>query len=370
LSSDFHDHPVAHLIAGVLERHDRGRFETFGFSLRREARSGAMHARMQSAFEHFEDVTDVSDRDVAVRMSELEIDIAVDLTGHTRGGRLGILAFRPAPVQVNYLGFAGTSGASYVDYVIGDGVAIPSEQEEFFSERIVRLPHSFLPNDASQAVDPETPRRRDLGLPDSGFVFCAFNNTYKLNPEMFDIWMRLLKETPGSVLWLRHGENALLANLEREAVARGVAPERLVFAAKIPAMDAHLARYRQADLFLDTLPYGAHATARDALWAGLPVLTCAGNAFAGRVAASLLAALDLPELVTVSLQEYETRALALAHSPTMIAEVRAKLAHQRATRPLFDTDLYRQHLESAYIGMWERRRRGDPAVSFSVPAIR
>jgi protein O-GlcNAc transferase len=370
LSADFYDHPVAHLIAGVLEHHDRSRFETIGVSLHRDPAAGAMHARMQRAFEHFYDAGEAGDREVALRLREREIDIVVDLTGHTRSGRLGILASRPAPLQVNYLGFTGTSGASYVDYLIGDSVAIPSGQENYFSERIVRMPHSFLPNDDQQPIARETPSRHDLGLPESGFVFCAFNNIYKLNPVMFDIWMRLLEETPTSVLWLRGGEGAMLANLAREAQVRGIDAERLVFAPRIQAMDAHLARYRQADLFLDTLPYGAHATARDALWAGLPVLTCTGNAFATRVAASLLTALELPELVTANLEEYASRALTLANSSSLLAELRAKLAHQRVTRPVFDTDRYRQHLESAYLTMSERQRRGEPPQSFGVADIR
>jgi protein O-GlcNAc transferase len=370
LSADFYDHPVAHLIAGVLEHHDRSRFETIGVSLHREPVAGAMHARMRQAFEHFHDVSDATDRDIAVQLREREVDIAVDLTGHTRGGRLGILAFRPAPVQINYLGFTGTSGASYMDYLIGDGVGVPSGLGPFFSERIVRMPHSFLPNDDRQPIAPESPRRRDLGLPEPAFVFCAFNNAYKLNPVMFDLWMRLLKETPGSVLWLRGSESAVVANLKREAQVRGVDAARLVFASRMANMDAHLARYRQADLFLDTVPYGAHATARDALWAGLPVLTCSGNAFASRVAASLLTALDLTDLVTTSLDGYAARALELAHSAQILAALRSKLAHQRATHVVFNTDLYRQHLESAYVTLHERQCRGDGIASFSVPAIR
>ncbi len=369
LSADFHDHPVAHLIAGVLERHDRSRFETIGISLRRGANSGIMHGRLQRAFEHFEDVSEQSDHEVAVRLRAREIDIAVDLTGHTRRGRLGILALRPAPVQVNYLGFTGTSGASYIDYLIADAVAIRSGDERFFSERLVRLPHSYLPNDDRQPIAGATPRRGDLGLPDASFVFCAFNNTYKLNPAMFDVWMQIMRTTPGSVLWLRDGEPAMRANLTREAVARGIAPERLVFAPKVPSMDEHLARYRQADLFLDALPYGAHATARDALWAGLPVLTCLGNAFSSRVAGSLLTALGLPELVTSSMEEYTTRALQYATSPALLAQIRAKLADLKSTSPVFDTDLYRRHLESAYGHMWEQQQRGAAPDGFSVSAI-
>jgi predicted O-linked N-acetylglucosamine transferase (SPINDLY family) len=367
LSADFTDHPVAHLIAGVVERHDRRRFETFGVSLYKDPAGGAMQLRMQQAFEHFHDVSEAGDRDVAGMLREWEIDIAVDLTGHTRGGRLGILAFRPAPLQVNYLGFAGTCGATYVDYLIGDRVVVPADQERFFSERIVRMPHSFMPSDDGQVIAAESPRRCDLGLPESGFVFCAFNNAYKLNPTLFDVWMGLLRDTPGSVLWLRGGET-VQANLRREASARGIAPERLIFAPKIPAMDEHLARYGQADLFLDTLPYGAHATACDALRAGLPVLTCLGNAFASRVAGSLLTALGLPELVTANLEEYRVRALEYANSPDSLARVRTSLTNRLPACPVFDTDLYRTHLETAYRLMWERRQRGTAPESFSVPA--
>jgi len=368
LSADFADHPVAHLIAGVLEGHDRDRFETFGISLVQDPASSPMHQRLKAAFDHFHDASGAIDLEVASLLRNLEIDIAVDLTGHTRGGRLGILALRPAPIQVNFLGFTGTSGASYVDYLIGDGIAIPQGEDRHFSEHIIRLPHSFLPNDDRQRVAAQTPERRDLGLPHAGIVYCAFNNTYKLNPRMFDVWMRLLRETPGSVLWLR-GEGAVRANLAREAAARGVEPERLIFAPRVASMDAHLARYRPADLFLDTLPYGAHATARDALWAGLPVLTCTGGAFATRVAASLLHGLELPELVTTNLEEYAERALALAHSPARLAELRDKLAHQRATSPVFATDRYRRHLESAYLVLCERERRGEPKGGFAVPEI-
>jgi predicted O-linked N-acetylglucosamine transferase (SPINDLY family) len=368
LSADFREHPVAHLIAGVLEHHDKARFQTFGLALRGAGDGGTMRSRLRAAFEHFEDVTEQSDREVATRLRAGEVDIAVDLTGHTRDGRLGILALRPAPVQVSFLGFAGTSGASYVDYLLAD--AVTGGAESFFSERVVRLPHSFLPNDDRQAVADGTLGRGDLGLPDASFVFCAFNNTYKINPAMFDTWMRILRDAPDSVLWLRDGDACMRANLAREAVARGVAPERLVFAGRAKAMADHLARYRQADLFLDTLPYGAHATARDALWAGLPVLTCLGNSFASRVAGSLLSALGLSELVTSNLENYALRAIEYANSPGSIAKTRAELADRKATLPVFDTDLYRQHLESAYRTMWECQQRGAAPQAFSVPAIR
>lgn len=366
LSADFHDHPVAHLIAGVLEHHDRRRFETFGVSIYREPAPGAMRARMRQSVEHFHDVSELDDREAAQWLRDQEIDIVVDLTGHTRNGRLGILAFRPAPLQVNYLGFTGTSGTSHVDYLIGDGVAIPGAVEQFFSERIVRMPHSFLPNDDHQRIAPATPARRDLGLPESGFVYCAFNNAYKINPTLFELWVGLLRETPGSVLWMRGETPMMIGNLRRRAQARGVDPERLVFAKRVDDMADHLARYRQADLFLDTLPYGAHATARDALWAGTPVLTCAGEAFASRVAASLLTALGLPELVTATLEDYRARALALAHSPAILAELRARLAGRRLAGAPFATETYRQQLETAYLAMWERQQRGERPASFNV----
>jgi protein O-GlcNAc transferase len=370
LSADFADHPVAYLVTGVLEHHDRSRFETFGISLQGDPSGSGMGLRMQRACEHFHDAREASDRDVAALLHEREIDIAIDLTGHTQGGRLGILACRPAPLQLNFLGFAGTSGASYVDYLIADSVAIPVELESSFSERIIRMPYSFLPNDDRQPVALESPRRRDLGLPESGFVFCAFNNTYKLNPALFDIWMRILRAAPGSVLWLRDGGVSMRTNLTREAGARGIEPERLVFAPRITAMDEHLARYRCADLFLDTLPYGAHATARDALWAGLPVLTCLGKALASRVAGSLVTALGLRELVTDNLADYVARAIQYAGSPAPLAKIRTLLAEQKRTGPAFDTDLYRQHLEAAYQMIWERHQGSASPVSVSVPAIR
>lgn len=370
LSADFTDHPVSHLLAGVLERHDRSRFETLGVSLFEDASRNAMRLRMRNAFDHFYDAGDEVDGAIATRLREREIDIVVDLTGHTRNGRLGVLAHRPAPLQIHYLGFAGTSGADYVDYVIGDETVIPPEHERYFSERLICMPHTFLPNDDTQTIALDTPRRGDLGLPEAGFVFCAFNNTYKIGPAMFDVWMRLLRETPGSVLWLRGGEEAVVANFRREAEVRGVTADRLAFASRVPSMAAHLARYRQADLFLDTLPYGAHATARDALWAGLPVLTCTGSSFASRVAASLLTALDLPELIAASLEEYGDRALLLAHSPGMLAELRGKLTHQPAIRPAFDTDLYREHLEAAYLKVHEHQRQGGLPRRCSVPALR
>jgi predicted O-linked N-acetylglucosamine transferase (SPINDLY family) len=366
LSADFHDHPVAHLLIGIFEGHDRKQFEIIGVSLRAEPQPSAMTERTCRAFDQMLDAADWSDRSVARRLRDMEVDIAVDLTGLTRGGRLGILAERPAPVQVNFLGYAGTYGTDYIDYVIADEVVIPREQSRYFCERIVRLPHSFIPNDDRQIVACEVPNRREAGLPERGFVYCAFSNAYKLNPVTFDVWMRLLRETAGSVLWLRVGGADAVGNLRREAAARGVDPDRLIFAPRVADLSAHLARYRLADLFLDTTPYGAHATARDALWAGLPVLTCAGNAFPGRVAASLLTALGLGELITTSLSDYAALALDLYHHPDRLDACRRRLNAQRAGGVLFDTRLYRTHLERAYRVMSERLLRGESPTDLDV----
>ena len=370
LSADFREHAVAHLLAGIIERHDRTRFEVIALSLRREEPTSAMRARLEGAFEHFYEMSGESDQAVAERIRALEVDIAVDLTGHTDGRRPGILARRPAPVQVNYLGYTGTFGSDYIDYLVADAVAIPHDTDRFYSERIARLPYAYLPCDDQVPITGDPPRRGAAGLPEDGFVFCAFNNAFKLTPVMFDIWMRLLRDTAGSVLWLREAHPLAMENLRKEAARRDVAPERLVFAPQVAAMDQHLARYRLADLFLDTLPYNAHATAQDALWVGLPVLTCLGRGFASRVAGSLLTTLDIPELVTASLDDYAQRALKLAHTPALLASLREKLAHSRLTSPLFNTDLYCRQLESAYRVMWERSCRGEPPVAFDVPALR
>jgi protein O-GlcNAc transferase len=365
LSADFREHPVAQVAAGLFEHHDRSRFQTVALSLLAHSRPSAMQERLRAAFEQFHDVSSYSDREVAELIRDLEIDIAVDLTGYTTGGRPGILALRPAPIQVSYVGYPGSLGVPYIDYLIADRTVIPVQDEAAYTERIVRLPHCYLPTDPKVLPGP-LPTRAAAGLPETGFVFCAFNNTYKINPTLFDIWMRLLSSVPRSILWLRDVEPAVAANLRREALARGIPSERLVFAPHTREKEQHLARYARADLFLDTLPYNAHATAADALQVGVPVLTCTGSTFAGRVATSLLQALGLPELITTNLEEYEAMALHLAGSPAALATVRAKLAEHRHTRPLFDIESYRQHLESAFQIMWERHRKGHPPVSFEV----
>ncbi len=364
LSADFREHASAYLLAGMFELHDRSRFETTAISFGVDDRSG-MRSRLQKSFERFIDVRDRSDLEVARLIRELEIDIAVDLMGHTGSRRMGILALRPAPVQANFF-CPGTSGADYLDYIICDRVVIPEAHHVHYSEKVVYLPDTFQANDSRRPIADHTPSRAEAGLPEEGFVFCSFNNTYKYTPPMFDIWMRLLGGVEGSVLWLQEVNATASGNLKREATRRGIDANRLVFAPRVPRLEDHLARYRLADLFLDTLPYNAQTTASDALWAGLPVVTCLGTTFVGRVAASLLNAAGLPELITHTLAEYEARALELAVERDQLAGIKAKLARNRGTCPLFDTDRFRRHIETAYATMWQRRQRGEPPVSFAV----
>jgi predicted O-linked N-acetylglucosamine transferase (SPINDLY family) len=367
LSGDFYEHATAFLMAGVFEQHDRARFEIYAVSYSPDDGS-EMRARLESAFHRFLDVSGESDTAVAALLREMEIDIAVDLKGYTGRARPGILAFRPAPVQVHYLGYPGTMGTPYIDYLLADRVVISDEDKPFYDEETVYLPDSYQCNDSGRRVDEHTPSRKELGLPERGFVFCCFNSNYKIMPEIFEIWMRLLHSVPESVLWLFE-ENAVAAsNLRREAQARGIAPERLVFAKRVP-LSAHLARLKQADLVLDTLPYGAHTTASDALWVGVPVLTCLGTTFAGRVAASLLEAVELPELITHSLDEYETRARMLAEDTPSLLRIKAALAEKRDTCPLFDTARITRHLEAAYTDMHARQQRGERPAGFAVQPI-
>ena len=367
LSADFHEHATAHLIAGLFEVHDAARFELTAVSFGPDTKD-PMRERLRRAFPRFLDVQGRSDRDVARMLRELEIDIAVDLKGFTADSRTGILALRPAPVQVNYLGYPGTMGAPYIDYLIADRHVIPPGADVHYTERIVRLPDAYQVNDSKRRIADASPTRAEAGLPEAAFVFCCFNSNYKITPEIFEIWMRLLDRAPGSVLWVLEDNATASENLRREARRRAVAPERLIFAPPVPA-DRHLARHRLADLFLDTRPVNAHTTASDALWTGLPLVTCTDEAFAGRVAASLLHAVGLPELVAHDLADYEAMALRLATTPALLTEIRARLAQNR-THPLFDTDRYRRHLEAAYTVMWEQYERGLPPESFAVEPAR
>ncbi|HEX3505755.1 MAG TPA: tetratricopeptide repeat protein [Xanthobacteraceae bacterium] len=365
LSSDLREHAVAYLTAGLFEHHDKSRFETIAISFEAEKES-AIGRRIKASFDRFIDASAQSDQQIAELIRRHEIDIAVDLNGFTRNFRLGVFARRPAPLQVNYLGYAGTMGADCYDYIVADSTVIPKEHIEFYSEKVVWLPGSFMANDDQRAIAERVPSRAELQLPDTGFVFCSFNQSYKIEPVVFDIWMRLLKAVDGSVLWLKDNDPTATANLRREAERRGVAAERLIFAPSVPDIADHLARQRQADLFLDTLLYNAHTTASDALWAGVAVVTCLGATFAGRVAASLVRAVGLPELVTESLADYEALALKLAREPEFLAATKAKLAENRKSFPLFDTQRFTHDMEAAYIQMWQRAQRGEPPENFAV----
>ncbi|HMI97150.1 MAG TPA: tetratricopeptide repeat protein [Micropepsaceae bacterium] len=365
LSADFRTHPVGILMAGVFEHHDRTRFETIAISHGLDDRS-EMRSRLKRAFDRFIDVQGKSDREVASLLRALEVDIAVDLTGLTASGRPGIFARRPVPVQVNYLGFAGSTAAPHMDYILADRIVIPEEQRQYYTEKIAYLPDSYMPHDRMRRIAAHTPPRSELGLPETGFVFASFNNSYKFAAATFDVWMRLLHAVEGSVLWLPNANPTAVRNLQREADARGVSPDRIVFAPHVPAAEDHLARLRAADLFLDTLPYNAHSTAMDALWAGLPILTVKGESFASRVAASLLIAAGLPELIVDSLDAYESRAIDLARDPSTLAALTEKLRASRDSCALFDTARFTRNLEAALGMMWERTQRGELPASFSV----
>jgi protein O-GlcNAc transferase len=365
LSADLRMHPVGILMAGVFEHHDRTRFETIAISYGFDDGS-EMRARLRRAFDRFIDVQGKSDLEVASLLRGLEVDIAVDLTGLTASGRPGIFALRPAPIQVNYLGFAGSLGAAHIDYILADPTVIPEEQQQYYTEKIAYLPDSYMPHDFARRIAARTPSRSELGLPEMGFVFTSFNNSYKFAATMFDVWMRLLQAVEGSVLWLPSANPTAMRNLQREADTRGVSPERIVFAPHLPSAEDHLARLRSADLFLDTLPYNAHSTAMDALWASLPVLTVKGESFASRVAASLLFATGLPDLVVDSLDAYETLALDLARNPAALAALKERLRQDRDSCALFDTARFTRNLEAALGMMCERTQKGEPPASFSV----
>lgn len=360
ISPDFREHAVSYLLAGVVEHHDRSRFEITALSLR-PADGSPMGERMRKAFDEFIEVDGRTDADIAGLLRSREIDIAVDLVGHTDQVTT-ILAHRPAPVQVGFLGYAGTMGTTYHDYIIADAVVIPPEQRAHYSEKVAYLPHSFQPNDSRRAASAYSPTRRECGLPDDGFVFCCFNAPHKFSPRVFDSWMRALRAVAGSVLWLPAVSESVRHNLAREAAARGVCADRLVFAAWAPDLATHLARYRHADLFLDTFPFTAHTTASEALWCGVPVLTRVGEGFAARVAASLLYALQLPELIVASAEDYERRAIELASDGAQLAALRTKLLAAVRAGPLFDTSRYTAHLEALYARMQSRVERGlEPA---------
>ena len=350
-SADFKNHPVAYLISELIELHDRSQFEIYGFSLVKAV--DEMSRRFKLVFDHSIESQGMSDIEIAQLSRDLNIDIAVDLTGFTQDARTGIFSYRAAPIQVNYLGYPGTMGADYIDYIIADKTLIPLDAQSSYTEKVVYLPNSYQVNDRKRLISDRQFTRHELGLPEDEFVFCCFNNNFKILPVTFASWMRILKAVEGSVLWLLQDNPWAVENLKKEAQKQGVDAQRLVFAERIP-LPEHLARHRQADLFLDTLPYNAHTTASDALWAGLPVLTLMGNTFPGRVGASLLKAIDLPELITNTQEEYEAMAIELAMNPQKLRDIKLKLARNRLATPLFDTPLFTKNLETIYIKMMER----------------
>jgi protein O-GlcNAc transferase len=358
MSSDFGEHPVSYLAAGLFDHHDKSWFETTAISFGHNDNS-ELRKRLEASFDRFVDVETQTDEQIARVIRDLEIDILVDLTGLTKFGRASIAAQRPSPLQVNYLGYPGTMGTDYIDYIIADPVLVPESQQGNYAEKIVHLPHCYMPHDDSgRLISERCLERAEFGLPENGIVFCCFNNAYKLTPHVFRSRMNILKAVEGSVLWLTRDNPSAASNLRREAVSAGVDPDRLVFADRLPSSADHLARHSLADLFLDTLPYNAHTTASDALWAGLPVLTLIGETFAGRVAASLLTAIGLPELIARTPEQYESMAIELATHPAALAAIRDKLARNRLGTPLFDTASYTRHLESAYATMYRRYQDG------------
>ena len=364
VSADFHNHATAWLIAELIEKHDRRRFAVFGYSNGLDNCS-PMRRRLADAFDRFVKLKDASCAEAAERVAADGVDILVDLKGYTKDARTDVFALRPAPIQVNYLGYPGTMGADFMDYILVDDYIVPPDQQPFFSEKLVYLPGCYQVNDSQREISPRVPSREECGLPAEGLVFCAFNNGYKITPRMFNVWMRLLAAVPGSVLWLMEGNRFVPANLRREAEARGVAAERLVMAPHLPLAE-HLARHRLADLFLDTFPVNAHTTASDCLWAGCPLLTLSGKTFVSRVAGSLLRTIGLPELITTSLEDYEAAALRLAREPGRLQDLRARLWKNRLTCGLFDGGRFAGNLERAYETMWEIHASGEKPRSFRV----
>nr|WP_242482326.1 hypothetical protein [Thiocystis violacea] len=359
LSDDFQEHATAYLTASLFERHDRGQFEIFAYSTGPDD-GGPMRRRLAAAFDHFVDIRSMPHLAAAQRMRDDGIDILVDLKGYTKNARLEILALRPSPIQVSWLGFPGGLGAAFIDYLIADPVVIPPEHAVHYDESIAYLPGTYAPVDDARVVA-ETPARAAVGLPEDGFVFCCFNDPYKITPDIFDRWCRVLRDTPNGILWLYARTDAAQNNLRREAQARGVAPERLIFAPKLPQAE-HLARLAQADLFLDTRPVNAHTTASDALWMGVPVLTCPGDTFASRVAASLVTAVGVPELIAADLDHYETLARELAKRGDALAAIKMQLRKARQESIFFDSQQFVGHLEDVYRRMWGRHTKGEAPV--------
>lgn len=363
-SADFRKHPLSYLLAEMFESHDRARFEVFAYAFGPKS-NDELRARLEKAFDKFIDVRVMSDREIACLSRKMEVDIAVDLGGHTKHSRTSIFALQAAPLQVNYMGYPGTMGADYMDYIIGDRIVIPEELQDSYSKKIIYLPNSYMVTDTKRSISDEVSSREEHGLPRDAFVYCCFNNSSKITPAIFDCWAYILRAVPNSVLWLLRDNEQASKNLENEVVKRGISKERLIFARRLEHSQ-HLTRYRFADLFLDTLPYNAHTTACDALWAELPVLTCSGEAFASRVAASLLNAVGLPELVTTNLEAYSLLAIELATRREKLVHIKRKLIGNKSIAPLFNTKLFTKHIEAAYTAIYDRYLAGLPPATIRV----
>lgn len=355
-SADFHNHPTAYLIAQLFECHDKNQFELIAFVFGRNA-PDEMRERLQKSFDQFIDVNDKTDEEIAQLSRDLEVDIAIDLKGFTNEGRPRIFMYGAAPIQIGYLGFPGTMGLSCFDYIVADRTLIPEAYQDGMVEKIIYMPNSYQVNDRHRAIATVKMSREDLGLPAEGFIYCCFNNNYKITPNVFDGWARILKAVEGSVLWLFADNTYAVENLKKEAQARGLDITRLIFAERMDSAE-HLARYQLADLFLDTTPCNAHTTASDALWVGLPVLTLIGESFGARVAASLLNAVGLPELVVDTQEEYEALAIQLARNPDELNQLKMRLKENVLNAPLFDTPLFTKHLEMAFLKAYERAQKG------------
>ncbi len=356
LCGEFRDQATSHLMTGVWEHHDFHKFEFFGLDNGWDDGS-EYRKRIKLALPNFFDIAKLSDFDIAKFINDKEIDILVNLNGYFGRPRQGVFALKPSPISINYLGFPGTIGAAYIDYLIADEIVIPKQSIEFYSEKIIYLPFTYQANDDKKKISQQIFRRADFGLPEDDFIFCCFNNHYKITPKIFSVWMEILKNIPASSLWIIGDNDEAKKNLIKEAVKSGINPSRLVFAGRTNASE-HIRRHKLADLFLDTLPYNAHTTASDALWAGLPLLTLKGDTFPGRVGASLLNTIGLPELITYSLEEYRDVAINLANNPNRLAAIKAKLAKNRLTTPLFNTRLFTKYIECAYQAAYDRYRAG------------
>ncbi|MBU3606297.1 tetratricopeptide repeat protein [Polynucleobacter sp. MWH-Creno-3A4] len=357
-SPDFKDHPVSFLMAELFELHHRDEFEIFAFSLKADNAGGVVRKRLIAGFDQFLDVENKSDQEVTQLSRDNEIDIAIDLSGYTQFSRTGIFAHRAAPIQVNYLGYPGTLGTGYFDYIIADPTLIPPTHQCFYAEKVAYLPYSYMVDDSKRIASEKILEKKDFGLPDNTFVFCCFNNSYKFNAELITSWAKIMLKVPNSVLWLSENNKDFKSNLLIAFSSRGVDPTRLIFAPRVELMEDHLARYRMADLFLDTLPFNAHTTALDALKAGVPILALTGEAFAGRVTTSLLKAINLPDLITNSREEYESLAVELVKTPNKLDEIKKRLQINLVESPLFNTQIFVKNIETLYKKMYEQYQEG------------